>query len=293
MDHIAKMSFFEEGFDTLQATLKETLKYEKSLTKARGILRSIAECLESKTLGKIYDRLGIVANVVSEENAKLNKAQKALEAIDRKLHDRLVKGHTLTLRDLSEYAKVRAHLSEDENIIYDTWDSLPASDIRPDLSELDILRSRPVKEYQRLVTPSIRYNDLEDSLYDPPTILEMYNEYLAEQGSTRTATRTKPSFPLLRDTREPTNEDLWKDVLDVASGNRRELRVSDRIIHSPNRGRGYRRMPSNPKGIAWAIKQYNGFGGKWRERKSENRLPHEPDDELVRRVLKRYQEHKQ
>lgn len=88
----------------------------------------------------------------------------------------------------------------------------------------------------------------------------------------------KPSFPDLTDTQEPTKLDLWEKCLDVASGKRRQLRIGDREIHAPNNGRGYRNMPHNPKGIAWAIKQYKGFGGAWRPKRAS----------LAERVAHRY-----
>jgi hypothetical protein len=44
------------------------------------------------------------------------------------------------------------------------------------------------------------------------------------------------------------------------------MTVGGRTIHAPNRGIGFRHWP-NPRGIAWAVKQYKGFGGKWRPRK--------------------------
>lgn len=83
----------------------------------------------------------------------------------------------------------------------------------------------------------------------------------------KVAAKTEPSLPQLSDKYEATNLSLWKDVLDVASGERRELTLNDRTIHSPNEGRGYRNMPHNPKGIAWAVKQYKGFGGNFRGQK--------------------------
>lgn len=90
----------------------------------------------------------------------------------------------------------------------------------------------------------------------------------------KTAVKTKPSFPQLTDEREATNEALWKRVLDVASGRQREYTQGDRTIHAPNDGRGYKDMPAHPKGIAWAVKQYNGFGGQWRGQKEvEARSP--------------------
>lgn len=77
-----------------------------------------------------------------------------------------------------------------------------------------------------------------------------------------------PSFPHLTDEWEPTNENLWGRVLEVARGDAKRYQQGDRVINSPNRGRGYYPWP-HPKGIAWAVKQYNGFGGKWRGRQKE------------------------
>ena len=80
-------------------------------------------------------------------------------------------------------------------------------------------------------------------------------------------------------------------VLDVAEGSRLELRQGDRTIHAPNEGQGYRNMPANPKGIAWAIKQYNGFGGNWRPKSaSHSILPNEQNADLVLKVLERYKD---
>jgi len=81
----------------------------------------------------------------------------------------------------------------------------------------------------------------------------------------RWAVKTKPSYPNLVDEYTPTDPALWEVVLDVASGDRLEYTRGDRTIHSPNEGRGYRNMPHNPKGIAWAVKQYNGFGSNWKQ----------------------------
>lgn len=81
--------------------------------------------------------------------------------------------------------------------------------------------------------------------------------------------KTKPSYPNPTDTKVPVDENLWRLVLEVASGKRLEFRRGERIIHAPNGSRGYRNMPNNPKGIAWAVKQYNGFEGHWKERTEE------------------------
>lgn len=82
----------------------------------------------------------------------------------------------------------------------------------------------------------------------------------------KTGLKTKPSYPNLTDEHVPTDAPLWEKCLEVVNGERREFTRGDRTIHSPNNGRGYLHMP-NPKGIAWAVKQYKGFGGNWKGRK--------------------------
>lgn len=78
-----------------------------------------------------------------------------------------------------------------------------------------------------------------------------------------------PARPSLDDARQPTNPDLWRKVLDVASGERRSYEgIGGRTIHAPNEGHGFRKMPHNPMGIAWAVKQYNAYGGGWEPQKT-------------------------
>ncbi len=77
------------------------------------------------------------------------------------------------------------------------------------------------------------------------------------------AVPSAPAYWHLTDDHVPTNPTLWQVVLDVARGKRREYTQGDRTIHSPNRCKGFKHWP-NPRGIAWAIKQYNGFGGNWK-----------------------------
>lgn len=83
----------------------------------------------------------------------------------------------------------------------------------------------------------------------------------------RIAERNAPSKPGLEDKWNPTDARLWFRVLQVAKGRKREMtRVGPdgpRTIHAPNKGRGFRHWP-NPKAIAWAVKQYKGFGGRWK-----------------------------
>lgn len=82
----------------------------------------------------------------------------------------------------------------------------------------------------------------------------------------KTAVPNAPSLPHPVDERVPTNPSLWQAVLDVAQGKKREYTSGGRTIHAPNEGRGFYPWP-HPKGSAWAVKQYNGFGGGWRGRK--------------------------
>jgi hypothetical protein len=91
---------------------------------------------------------------------------------------------------------------------------------------------------------------------------------VCDSCSGRTALRNAPSKPYFTDEYEPTNATLWERCLEVVNGKRRYYTESGRTINSPNHGRGYRHMP-NPKGIAWAVKQYNGFGGGWKARKED------------------------
>lgn len=73
-------------------------------------------------------------------------------------------------------------------------------------------------------------------------------------------------IPLPQDNHEPTNKWLWEQVLDLARGERRVLRYMDKEINAPNNGRGWKHWPA-PKGIAWAVKQYNNLGGGWKNKK--------------------------
>lgn len=83
----------------------------------------------------------------------------------------------------------------------------------------------------------------------------------------RTAVRNAPSKPYMTDEWDPTDERLWLRVLMVAKGRKRQMtRVGPngpRTIHAPNHGRGFRHWP-NQKAVAWAVKQYNGYGGRWK-----------------------------
>src|SRR6185369_1223979 len=86
-------------------------------------------------------------------------------------------------------------------------------------------------------------------------------------AESRTSVRNAPSKPYMTDQWEPTDARLWQKVLMVAKGRRRQMtRVGPngpRTIHAPNHGRGFRHWP-NQKAVAWAVKQYNGYGGKWK-----------------------------
>lgn len=96
-----------------------------------------------------------------------------------------------------------------------------------------------------------------------------------------------PSKPYLTDKWEATDQRLWLRVLDVARGGKRQMTRTgpkgQRTIHAPNNGRGFRHWP-NPKALAWAVKQYNGYGGKWRPKSEEQ----EAQKTSSHRLLERY-----
>lgn len=132
-----------------------------------------------------------------------------------------------------------------------------------------------VMDQCRCMGPKIEKKGLCDNCKPPgvPKSTEVYQRVLddvmasfPESRAERLlqAVKTKPSFPNPVDEYKPTDENLWKIVLEVASGKRLEFRRGDRTIHAPNGTRGYRNMPNNPQGIAWAVKQYNGFGANWK-----------------------------
>ena len=73
--------------------------------------------------------------------------------------------------------------------------------------------------------------------------------------------KTKPNPT---DDSEPTNPNLWKQVTDLAKGDRKSLDVGNgKTYESPNNGAGYRQWPS-PNATGWAVKIYNLAGGQWR-----------------------------
>jgi hypothetical protein len=83
------------------------------------------------------------------------------------------------------------------------------------------------------------------------------------------AAQNAPSKPYLTDTYNATDQNLWERVLMVARGDLRYMtRVGPngpRTIHAPNHGLGYRHWP-NMRAVAWAVKQYNGYGGRWKSK---------------------------
>lgn len=80
-----------------------------------------------------------------------------------------------------------------------------------------------------------------------------------------TVPRQGAFIPLPQDDHFPTNKWLWEQCIDLAKGERRTLRYQDKEIEGPHHGRGWRHWPA-PKGIAWAVKQYNNLGGGWKSK---------------------------
>ena len=110
------------------------------------------------------------------------------------------------------------------------------------------------------------------------------------------AERNAPSKPYLTDEWVPTDPRLWTKVLMVAKGRRREMtRVGPdgpRTIHAPNNGRGFRHWP-NQRAVAWAVKQYNGYGGRWKGKDEATVMASQNlvtlQERLAQRLLGRFQ----
>jgi len=81
-------------------------------------------------------------------------------------------------------------------------------------------------------------------------------------------TKNAPSYPHLTDEYEPTNPALWERVKEVARGDVEELTVGGRTIHRP----ADKYIWPSPPASAWAVKQYNGFGGNWRRTGMDQQL---------------------
>lgn len=116
----------------------------------------------------------------------------------------------------------------------------------------------------------------------------MNQNSLGEMAHDLMSTRNAPSKPGMVDKWHPSDVKLWTRVLEVAKGRKREMtRVGPdgpRTIHAPNNGRGFRHWP-NPKAIAWAVKQYKGFGGQWKG-KGENEKKASEGSALYDEILK-------
>ena len=81
------------------------------------------------------------------------------------------------------------------------------------------------------------------------------------------AAQNAPDKPYLTDEYKAVDKNLWDMVMQVAKGERRYLTRGgpngERTINAPNNGQGFHKWPSQ-KAVAWAIKQYKGFGGQWK-----------------------------
>jgi len=103
------------------------------------------------------------------------------------------------------------------------------------------------------------------------------------------ATQNAPDKPALTDEYKAVDKNLWDIVMQVAKGERHDFTRGgpngDRTINAPNEGQGFRKWPSQ-KAVAWAIKQYKGFGGQWKGDDEKNAS--EDNESFVQAVALRY-----
>ena len=81
-------------------------------------------------------------------------------------------------------------------------------------------------------------------------------------AASRTA-RKPPLDEKRRNFNEPTKPDLWEKVLELARGDKRDMKYRGKEIQGPNRGKGFDEYPSSYAN-GWAVRIYNLLGGKWR-----------------------------
>ena len=284
---MAQLYFLQDQYDEVEESIKGRMSFGKSLGKCHPILRGIAECLEAKGLAKILGVMESLLNQAEKDVKTLKDIAARLLQEDNRLHKLSLKTTNITDKDIDPYYRIYKDTQAMSSVLSDMWDK-----VAPNLnleSDPD-WKSRKFKDYENLfdkVYSPENYGPWPEDWMTSDTLTTMVRENAKELATVKIAVKTKPSFPNPKDTQAPTNQSLWDSVLEVASGQRMEMRQGDRVIHSPNNGRGYRNMPHNPNGIAWAVKQYKGFGGNWKN-KSAGRLPQNPDTEIVRRVVDRY-----
>lgn len=76
------------------------------------------------------------------------------------------------------------------------------------------------------------------------------------------AAKHSPSFRHLTDEYEPTNPTLWERIKEVARGDKPSYSSGGHTVTKPS---NWARWP-NPPASAWAVKQYNEFGGTWKKK---------------------------
>lgn len=247
-----------------QEGLAQREHFKSFVENLRDTLASL-DCLQSKVVQKAVTGLTKVLTQVDKEISQLTADIATLGEVDKMI---------TAEEEVVGYEKVYHRVKQDVGYIEHLLEKLDLATV----SEAITTTGGPV------VQEAIKLIEAVDGFgFDYPTVegnwqtpgeLKEYIVYMqksqeqidAEYAASleKVAVKTKPSFPNLSDEYQPTDPVLWKRVLEVATGDRLDYTQNDRTIHAPNEGRGYRNMPNNPKGIAWAVKQYNGYDGNWK-----------------------------
>jgi len=131
-----------------------------------------------------------------------------------------------------------------------------------------------IKEYEKSVGQTYRVLDRNGRMLDwslnprDEWPEDLWGPAPRAVAASRTA-RKPPLDEKRRNFNEPTKPDLWEKVLELARGDKRDMKYRGKEIQGPNRGKGFDEYPSSYAN-GWAVRIYNLLGGKWRRMASEN-----------------------
>jgi hypothetical protein len=155
-----RLEFFEDEQETAVSTLKDLHAYGKTLLKARDLLRPVAECLRSKSLGKIYVDLTAGADMIPVLQRELEGIVADLQKVDQELFAE-ARRHAEIVRDASDDYEIdmgdvrlpvaaikalQARIKRYHATVEKTFDNLSFS-----VDDIGTAGSLDLKAYERLI----------------------------------------------------------------------------------------------------------------------------------------------
>lgn len=155
-----RLEFFEDEHDTALTTLKDLHAYGKALLTARDLLRPVAECLRSKSLGKIYvglmegaDKIPVLQRELEGVIADLQKVDQELFAEARR-HAEIVRDapddYEIDMGDVrlptAALKALQARIKRYHATVEKTFDNLSFS-----IDEIGTAGSMDLKAYERII----------------------------------------------------------------------------------------------------------------------------------------------